>query len=777
MPAPIRLYCVFLLVGLFQPVFAYPKDKSDETRYQKILDDILELQTGTECFAVENVPFERDSGKFYLKKGRIYPLSPIDGRRRAALFYGDGSFRMRPSLPIEEAELKRLTGQKEFRYDFRVLFFLFNDTTFAQITAHARPVTAKPLQHKTKDVLADVRDYLIHYDTMLDRDIAKVLLDAEENSLFYAHFYDDDRFEPYFFFVSPYDEENVSLRRWSESSTHFYRKQAEICRFPVSKPNRENGPYMRVQKYNITTEMPFHSVLSDQLDYRGQTNLTTVMLRPNQRWLYFYLNQEILVDSVLNAAGQKLDFVKDDKFSYVFVDAGRTLDKGDTLRLRFFYHSEKFLNRMIFGWISMRDESTWYPQYGSREKAYFNFTYTYPSKFELVSVGERVSRKQTDDLITASWNTPLPIANASFNIGSFKSIEIQEANLPKAVVLKTKKYGLTGRRNTEEEVLDDAINSLRFFTHLLGWPPINTLYISESPSRHGLAYPGLIRLSLLTFLFYNPGGFEELFRSHETAHQWWGIGVDYRTYRDKWLAEGFAQFFGLWYVQKALRDNTIYLKTLRQWKETLFQRETLPPVYLGTRIAEGVTPADYQWIIYNKGAWILHMLRNMLIDLQTMDEEIFVAIMRDFYNSYLGKKAGTEDFKAIVERHLKQDMDWFFDQWVYGNEMPVFEYAVHPVKWGDTGYKVYFGVHTKNVSDGFIMPVIIEIKLSNGYKARTSRWIKAPLTTFEISLPIEPEEIRFNAFESVLARTEEIDWDSFKEDFLSEQADQNTEQP
>ena len=759
---------LFFFIVFVSITLSVSQTSSGAELYQKVTSDIINLHPNGKVIRAHNIYFERDSARFVLNDGLLYPLSEINGKIRSALFIGKGNFRMQPPLGVERKRLEQLYRNPVFNHDFQVLFLLFNDSTFINLSAQAQLTDQQAPKTETENIISDALGYFIH-DDRIDYDILKTFLDEDTNSLFYAHFYDDDRYDPFFFIISPYSDEAVSFLRRSEQSSHLYQQWEEICRFPLSSSAIKTGPFMKVLGYDIDTRMPYHSLLSDQLDYIGSTKLTATMLRPGQRWLYFYLDEKITVDSVKNADGHNLYFVKGDKQNYLFVEADKKLSQGDTLKLNIFYHSKQFLNRTVYGWIVMGDESTWYPVYGIRIKADYHFTYTYPSKFDLVSVGELVGSKEKDDMVISEWKTPGPIANASFNIGLFKRKEIREPNLPKVVVLKTEKYGIVERRNTLEEILDDEINCLRFFDYLLGSLPINTLYISESPYGHGLAYPGLIHLSTLTYVNYTRGGSEELFRAHETAHQWWGIGVDYRTYRDKWLAEGFAQFFGLWYMQKALKNNAPYFDALREWKEALLEQENPPPVALGSRANT--------LVLYNKAAWILHMLRGMLIDLQTMNEDLFVSIMRDFYNRFEGKKAGTEDFKMLLERHLKQNMDWFFDQWVYGVDLPHMVYAVHPVKLDNESYRVYFGVRTKNVSDGFTMPVIIEIELSNGYKARTSRWITAPLTQFEIALPMEPDEIRFNAFESVLAEVEEMRWSSFKEEFLENPANGKTEKP
>ena len=77
----------------------------------------------------------------------------------------------------------------------------------------------------------------------------------------------------------------------------------------------------------------------------------------------------------------------------------------------------------------------------------------------------------------------------------------------------------------------------------------------------------MVSLSWVTFQNTSDAGDDELFRAHEVAHQWWGIGVDFESYHDQWLSEGFANFSGLWYMQTVRHDNRKYFDMLRPLAE------------------------------------------------------------------------------------------------------------------------------------------------------------------------------------------------------------------
>ena len=137
-----------------------------------------------------------------------------------------------------------------------------------------------------------------------------------------------------------------------------------------------------------------------------------------------------------------------------------------------------------------------------------------------------------------------------------------------------------------------------------------------------------------------------------------------------------ASFSGLWYLQSERKRNDEYFKFLDQYKANIKdgKRRRRPDLdRLSHRHAEGGGTAHV--MIYEKGAWVFHMLRILMLDLRTKSEDRFTAMMRDYYMSYRGKPATTEDFQRVVEQHVGMPMDWFFDQWVKGTGIPAYRVA------------------------------------------------------------------------------------------------------
>jgi aminopeptidase N len=152
-----------------------------------------------------------------------------------------------------------------------------------------------------------------------------------------------------------------------------------------------------------------------------------------------------------------------------------------------------------------------------------------------------------------------------------------------------------------------------------------------------------------------------------------GNGVRPATYRDAWLAEGVASFAGLWYLQAIRKSNKEYFRYLDEYFRNLKNNRNDGATWLGYRSGSPSAPYAYQAYIYEKGAWVMHMLRIMMLDLNTKKDDRFSAMMRDFHDTFKGKSATTDDFRRLLEGHLGGvSMSWFFDQWVKGTAIPTY---------------------------------------------------------------------------------------------------------
>jgi aminopeptidase N len=319
----------------------------------------------------------------------------------------------------------------------------------------------------------------------------------------------------------------------------------------------------------------------------------------------------------------------------------------------------------------------------------------------------------------------------------------------------------------------DVFNSLNYFQKLFSPYPFPSIVATEIPGSSGQGFPGFLLLGHVSFEDEIYSGINEAFKAHEVSHQWWGHVVGWETYHDQWLSEGFAEYSGALYAQAVLADKKkkLFVKMVESWKDDIlnrgsraFVRYGMPklrkkftmgsesgPIWLGTRLSSSKSPIDYMILVYEKGAYVIHMLRMMMRDFKGNNDDKFFAMIQDYIQTYTWKNATTEGFRSIVEKHMGMEMKWFFDQWVYGTDIPTYKFKWHtkPGKGGKVD--LVLEVKQSGVPEGFKMPVPILIDFGKNRYAVIRRLVDSPSNTFGVGgLPEKPKKVEFNFNGSVL---------------------------
>ncbi|HET9293434.1 MAG TPA: M1 family aminopeptidase [Gemmatimonadales bacterium] len=744
--------------------------QSPALSYQQGYDEFRGLRPRTDRVAeVHDLVLQREGGRFTLEEGSLALLSSVSGRTVGAAFKGRGTFSFVPRTRIEREQLRRVEKRPELDAPFTELVLLFSDGTLAELEGKLRFGASSPaggigsLISQAIEYLGDPESHTPDPDVMLD------LLNANSGGMFYAHI-DRKSGSPLMFMINPHQTEGVVLLHRARSVGWARMTEVAAQERPaadsLSVPLGDRTGDALVKHYKIDATLA--KAGSGDLNFSASALMYITARSSVGPWVAFWLFDKLIVDSARWSDGSAATVHKGKDSPYFWLRLPNRLDPGQAQLLTLFYHGNLIDRYGDFFFIN--SSSAWYPRpLEGRSLATFELTYHSPAHYLFASVGERMDTATVDRMTTSRWVTSGPIRNASFNLGLFEDYETSLPGTPPVTVLVSEqghrlfyRAGPGAKAYAREDVGDDVAKSMKFFQHVFGVALADRFYATEIPYLHGEAFPGLVQLSYATFVQSDKQGFDEVFRAHEVAHQWWGIGVDFTTYHDQWLSEGFSSFAGLWYLQTNRGKPKQYFDILDLWKADLMvRRADLPPLWLGYRVGSADFPNDYQYAVYQKGAWVLHMLRALMIDLKTMNEDRFTGMMRDFYATYRGKRASTEDFRHVVERHTGADMGWFFDQWVYRSEIPTYRYAWQAVPVEGGKFRVRLRVRQEQVPDEFQMYVPVTVELGKDSWARARVKIKGPLTEVELPvlLPTAPKSVRFNDLQGVLADVKSMAWE------------------
>lgn len=266
-------------------------------------------------------------------------------------------------------------------------------------------------------------------------------------------------------------------------------------------------------------------------------------------------------------------------------------------------------------------------------------------------------------------------------------------------------------------------------------------------------------------------GFVQEVTPHEVSHQWWGHTVGWSSYHDQWLSEGFAEFSAGLFMQFAYggKWQKDYIEFWDRLRRRILDKNNYGvapndagPLWMGLRLISPHTENAYQNVTYPKGAYILQMLRSMMHETGAKEPDAnFIAMMHDFVSTYSDRPASTEDFEAIATKHMTKLMDlqkngrldWFFREWVYGTEVPKYEfnYQLTPADGGKV--KLHMTITQSQVDDSFAMLVPVDADFGQGMVRLGQVGIGGNSTrTVDIVLPKAPAKVAFNAYKEILER-------------------------
>lgn len=235
---------------------------------------------------------------------------------------------------------------------------------------------------------------------------------------------------------------------------------------------------------------------------------------------------------------------------------------------------------------------------------------------------------------------------------------------------------------------------------------------------------------------------------HELAHMWWGDMVTCHTFNDPWLNEGFATYSESLYLER-FEGPQAYRK--RQWSkiQSAIKDGSSYPMYgapYHTNHANNYPSA----VIYDKGAAVIGMLRYFI------GEQAFFTGLASYLNKYKYSTATSYELWNHFEAEAKQDLDWFFQKWVFERSYPTFD-----IKW-NPGTTTKLRLDQSSDSGYFRLPIVVEATSASAEKVRRTVWTDSAATTLAdldfgfapVSLQFDPDSVLIAKFNVELASVE-----------------------
>ena len=761
---------------------------------------------------VNNLQLKRDAAVFTLKSGELYFITPVEGKVTGAVFIGDGELSLTPPVEVEKNSLKIFTGEGSITESFGRLVLRFSDTTFEEVkkSPNATMKTGGPGASQARGYYRDNQDLLRR--RFRDNRELRTLMDLYNHSRegYFTAFIDGKRYNKLVFQLEPLGvpgarPEEVALASYGDTDGGLwaaFHREEEYKKGTAS--SSEDRRLIDITRHQIDAAIKgSHLAATDRISFKN--------LVAGTRVVPFELFGSLRVRSVQDAEGKDLSFIQEgkDEDADFGVILPKALEAGQNYQLVVQYDGSDALRDSGGGNFILIPRSTWYPGNANtlfaEDRAIFDMTFRYPKNNMFVGTGAPVEPDSKEgDLAVAKWSSgKTQLAVAGFNYGRFKKKVVSDkdsgydvefyANVEvpdelKAVQRQIEQMESQGQRTMTtlgsistttiaDAALADAQNATRIYNAFFGKLPYSRIAMTQQPAANfGQAWPTLVYMPYLAYidstqrsqLIGTRVGTDTFWRyvgPHEVAHQWWGHVIGWDSYRDQWMSEGFAEFSASLYVQ-FIRGNDKFIDFWEDLRHQIIDATpatkdrkpyTVGPVTQGYRLNSGKTGAVARFMIYPKGAYILHMLRMMMYNQREGGDARFQTMMQDFVKSYFNEPVSTEDFKHVVEKHMTKEMDvlgngkmdWYFNQWVYGTQVPAYklEYSV-------SNEGVLTGKITQSgVTDDFIMIVPIYLDMGKGWaKLGSARIVgNSSIDISGIKLPAVPKRVAVAAMNDVLA--------------------------
>ena len=370
---------------------------------------------------------------------------------------------------------------------------------------------------------------------------------------------------------------------------------------------------------------------------------------------------EVILDSL-----NSLEF--DHQDSRLLIQLDEPTKKGEIRTISIIYRGipadgliiskNKYGDRTFFGDNWPNRAQNWIPIVDHpADKATVEFMVSAPQKYQVIANGRLVEAIDLQNGRRLShWKTEKPIPTKVMVLGAAE-FAVEQLGTFNGVPVSSWVYPQDKEKGYYD--YEVAIRVLDYFEKYIGTYPYAKLANVQSKTRFG----GMENASNIFYSEESVTGdrSSESLIAHEVAHQWFGNSASEADWPHIWLSEGFATYFAAMYMEDVYGHEEMK-KIMADNRQTVLSRAP------NTAVVPKEIP-NLMYLLnansYQKGGWVLHMLRGQLGD------SLFQAGVRAYYDKYKHSNATTDDFRRVLEESSGQELEQFFQQWLHraGNPM------------------------------------------------------------------------------------------------------------
>ncbi len=757
-----------LVLACLVPAFCRAAESSPREMLAALNALQLDSQNVYTVTSKDRVELRKGDAVLSFQDGKIAFFRPFEGQVTGFVFTGIGHVLALPRDSVEKQQLARFLGAPVLDQQFLSAYIRFTDDTDQQLLRELQRagLTPEPDEHLALN-------WQMNLDRLNPSHSLRIL--AEKYSPSLPHFFhagvDGAVTGPFDLLLDATRNENFMLGQPRTLEKNTYYDLWASYALPGFTPLPAPFDSLR---YRVDT------VIHPDNSLEGTAAIDFRALAGSQRFLEIQLSRSLKVAGVSGENGEALPFFQNEGLTDQEINSRghdalvvllpRAPDPGSNFTLSFRY-SGNVIEDAGNGVLFVGARESWYPHYGdASEFARYELTFHWPKKLRLVATGTKSAETEEGDYRVAKWTTSSPVTQTGFNLGEYASTSLASGNYTIEVYANKQleevlRAQLSSAQAPErptggsilthpspdvtlpqlppspaailKQLAKQIDSSIQFDEAFSGPFPYHHLEVSQIPGTFGQGWPGLLYLSTFSFLpdeaqwraGLSTAGrsfFTDVVPFHEVAHQWWGNVVGWSSYRDQWINESIAEYLALLFAdsQKA-QDHTLnsWLDRYRKRLTTKSGEEDRPPaeigpVIAGTRLNSSRSPNAYNVVVYSKGTWVIHMLREMLRQPGTArgkdPDARFAALLHTLVTKYAQNALTTTDLQREVEAVMTKGMDlegghsmeWFFAEYVRGTGIPHYKVEFTSRR-TEKGFQVRGKLLQSGVPEYFIAPVPI----------------------------------------------------------------------
>jgi hypothetical protein len=764
------------------------------------------------CYRVRDLAFQKDDLRFYLTEGHLIFSRPVEGRRLGAMFVanvqgGDAEVLLFPPHRSERLSLAAFAKTPNLNEHFTSGLLIFTDGTGEELLKQIRSGTPRPAPEIGTTLASMYSDTLRNLSRSYEIRIVQDRFSGAgpANGFFYAAL-TGKTVGNFDLLYDPAQRDSITVGQvvFRDEKTYFDTWTSfESREFRTGRKQRPPGSVkvsaVRIEATIQPADLTMQALTTLSLEATGEGD-SVVAFQLSRRMKVLAAKVDDVPVEVFTRDSLRANLNRGENELFLIV-LPNPLTKGAKHKLEI-AHTGNVVTQSGNGVYFVGARTSWYP-HRDAEFAPYELIFKHPKTLNLVATGELAGEVVEGEWRIARHRTSSPIRFAGFNLGDYKSVETTKAGVRIEVHANARVEAALQPRSRDVLVvppspfpsrssqprrpaeimtlpappapsasgrlldLSSEIGSaVELMVKYFGPPPLKTLTVSPIPGVFGQGFPGLVYLSTLAYL--NPADrppgwqsessrtfFSELIHAHEAAHQWWGNLVTASSYQDEWLMEALANYTAMLVLEKR-KGRKALDAVLDEYRRNLLAKpqdktiESYGPIIWGIRLISSQSPTAWRTITYEKGSWIIHMVRMRLGD------DAFLRLLGELTKRKRLQPLSTEEFRTIAAGFLppkSEDpkLENFFEQWVYSTGIPTLKMK-YSVQGKAPKLKLRGTVEQSEAPDDFSTLVPVELQFPG--RRVVTHWVRTgpDETPFSIDLRIAPVKVTLDPGNAVLAR-------------------------